>query len=240
MSMSARTPGGDAAERVNHHAPAENEVADMRRFALRRALEHEDQRGYLARVLHDDIGQTLMAMNLGLYRLTLDCGGNPRAQDTIASLRNLLLDTSRAVRRLAAEFRPCAIRSDALQELLSSLCERISAEHGIVCAVSACDATRLPGRAYATALYRTLRLALNGIARHYAPTEMRLDIREEKHALVIRIGATRGADDNGDDIAHPLQLEELREWICVLAGELRTGRQRCGGGLLCITLPMPE
>lgn len=238
--MSGKMSGSNTATRPKRHTHTGNAGDDRRRFALRCALERENEYSRIARVLHDDIGQTLMAMNLGLYRLSRICGDDSRLQDAIAELRSVLMDTSRATRRLAAEFRPCAIHAGEIQPLLSALGECMSVEYGISCITSAVDTTPLPGRAYAAALYRVLRLAVHGMSgQHHSPaSRLLVEISEEKRMLIIRIS---GPDNSRHDseIEQTTRMEDLRAWVCALNGEMRTEKKRCGGALLHIVLPLP-
>ncbi len=239
--MSTKTPSSDAAASGKRDVSTGNEGnggIDIRRFAMRRALERENEHSLIARILHDDIGQTLMAMNLGLYRLSRHCENDPRLQDMIAGLRVLLVDTSRAVRRLAAEFRPGITQSGEPHLLLSTFTERMSAEYGIVCLVSSASRARLPGRTCAIMLHRLLQTALDAVSRQRALTALLLDIQEAERTLVIRISNAMNHD--GDDIAPSPQIEELHEWVCVLSGELWLRKERSGSELLRITLPLPE
>lgn len=204
-------------------------------------VEHETERGRIARALHDDIGQALLALNLGLYRLSRGCGDDPQLLEIITGLRGLLGGASRAVRRLAAEFRPVSVHACDLQTLLMSLIDQFHAESGLSCVAAVTpDALRLT-REYAIVLYRILLLALNGIARRRLAARPGIHVCREGPLLsvVIRDEATAVRESPPSEKALA-DMPELHEWIAALEGDIQT----CGGkgqdAIVCIELPLPE
>src|SRR5206468_2865973 len=79
------------------------------RDAVRRVVEaQEAERKHLARELHDETGQALTSILLGLKPLEQSVEGDD-ARAAVAALRELVVSTLQDVRRLAVELRPAAL-----------------------------------------------------------------------------------------------------------------------------------
>src|SRR5204863_6798476 len=79
------------------------------RDALRRVVEGQElERRRLARELHDETGQALTSIHLGLKQVE-EAKTPEEALQAGATLRELIVHTLQSVRRLAAELRPKAL-----------------------------------------------------------------------------------------------------------------------------------
>ena len=79
------------------------------RDAMRRVVEAQElERRRLARELHDETGQALTSILLGLKPLEQSVGTD-EAREAVASVRELVVSTLQDVRALAVELRPAAL-----------------------------------------------------------------------------------------------------------------------------------
>ena len=98
------------------------------RDALRRVVDAQElERRRLARELHDETGQALTSILLGLKRLD---GRRRRAREAVADLRELVVATLQDVRRLAVELRPKALDDFGLVAALERLTRRSPSRPG--------------------------------------------------------------------------------------------------------------
>ena len=136
------------------------------RDALRRVVAAQElERRRLARELHDETGQALTSIMLGLRSLeTQTDPADIRA--TVASLRELAANTLSDVRRLAVELRPKALDDFGLIPALERLTETWSTKTGIGVTLTAhLGDDELPSDA-ATALYRIVQESLRSIVKY--------------------------------------------------------------------------
>ena len=89
----------------------------------------ERERSDLARELHDQSAQALVAIQLGLRAVERDLGSRP-SRAHLETLRCTLADTSRALRDLAVGLRPPSLDELGLEPALRSLARRASARSG--------------------------------------------------------------------------------------------------------------
>src|SRR5205807_2852258 len=136
------------------------------RDALRRVVAAQElERRRLARELHDETGQALTSILLGLKPLE-DALEKPENRSSAAELRKLVVATLQDVRRLAVELRPKVLDDFGLVAALERLSESFSEQTGIsIDFESALGAERLPAEVE-TALYRIVQESLTNVVKH--------------------------------------------------------------------------
>ena len=101
------------------------------RDSVRRVVEAQElERARLARELHDETGQALTSMLLGLKPLE-ETAGSAEARAALASVRELVISTLQDVRRLAVELRPKALDDFGLVAAVERLTETFREQSGM-------------------------------------------------------------------------------------------------------------
>ena len=107
------------------------------RDALRRVVEAQElERARLARELHDETGQALTSILLGLKHLE-DAAESDEARDATAALRELVVTTLQDVRRLAVELRPSALDDFGLVPAVERLAATLADQSDLIVDVEA-------------------------------------------------------------------------------------------------------
>lgn len=156
----------------------------------------EEERRRVARELHDEVGQALMALKLNLAILEGDLPGQATTlHEQLADCHALVESAMEEIRRLALELRPAALDDLGLVPALRGYIDGFIKRTGLD-VTSDLDATigRLPERVE-TALYRIIQEAMANIVRHAAALHVRVSVRldgEEVYACVADDG--RGFD----------------------------------------------
>ena len=137
----------------------------VEREALGRVVSaQETERRRIARELHDETGQALTSMLLGL-RAAEKAKDDGARRAALASLRELATATLQDVRRLAVELRPRALDDFGLEPALERLIEAFRERSGLEAQFEARIGERLPSE-IETALYRIVQEALTNVAKH--------------------------------------------------------------------------
>lgn len=218
-------------------------VEDERNDLLRRlAAAEEEERLRLSRELHDQVGQLVTALLLGLKSLKRGEGaGDQSAQ--IQELELLADRIARETQQLALDLRPPALDNLGLRLALENLAREWSERTGVEADF---QAVGVEGDRFSpeveSAVYRICQEALNNVLKH----------AEAGHASVIleRRGRDLGLivedDGSGFDVEHTLALPEkarrlgvrgMRERVGRLGGSLEIESREGGGTTLFVRFP---
>ena len=207
------------------------------RDALRRVVAAQElERGRLARELHDETGQALTTILLGLRSLE-QASESEASRDGIASLRELVVETLRDVRRLAVELRPKALDDFGLIPALERLTETWSSQTGIAITLVAHLDDETLSNDIATALYRIVQESLVTIVRHAGASRVSILLSRNNESLVTVIehdGHGFGPPQAGDDAG----IEGMRERIRLLDGRLTLEPGEHDGSALVVEVPV--
>jgi signal transduction histidine kinase len=209
------------------------------RDAVRRVVQAQElERTRLARELHDETGQALTSILLGLKSLE-DRADTDDGRDAVTELRDLVVSTLQDVRRLAVELRPAALDDFGLVPAIERLRDTVEEQGGFSVEVqSPLGNTRLPAETE-TALYRIVQEALTNVLKHAAATRVlvRLSRSEKTVALVVQDDGKGFEQESVRDGG--LGLVGMRERVGLLGGRLTVESSEGGGTLLKAEVPLP-
>ncbi len=192
------------------------------RDALRRVVTAQElERRRLARELHDETGQALTSILLGL-KAAEDAGSRKAMQESLVSLRELVVETLHDVRRLAIELRPRALDDFGLVPALERLTETFAEQTGIdVAFTHGLEAERLPGEVE-TALYRIVQESLTNVVKHAGATRVGIAVTQREGLVTALIEDDgRGFDPADEAGSDGIGLIGMRERLGLIDGSLR-------------------
>lgn len=205
----------------------------------------EEERTRIARELHDELGQMLTAIQLGLGALdsALKAGSDTSAsalQQGLGGLVALADSASQAVQRLATDLRPPILDGLGLAAALEWQTDAFVERTGIACElVLPQQLPSLIGE-IDTAVFRIVQEALTNVARHAEATRAEVTLQLEENGLILRIV------DNGKGMLlsppegrRRLGLVGMRERAYMLGGELKLQSSPGKGTQIEVTLPLP-
>jgi len=208
------------------------------RDALRRVVAAQElERQRLARELHDETGQALTSVLLGLRAVeTARDGDEMRA--AAGRLRELIVETLREVRQLAVELRPKALDDFGLVPALERLAETFAESSGIRVDLQASLDERLPEEAE-TALYRIVQEALTNIVKHAEATRVSILLaRKEGAVMAVIEDDGRGFEGTSSGDGGGLGLLGMRERVGLLNGRLRVESSDGAGTTVVAEVPV--
>jgi two-component system, NarL family, sensor histidine kinase DevS len=165
------------------------------RDALRRVVAGQElERRRLARELHDETGQALTSILLGL-RAVEESEGTDEMRRAASDLRELVVATLQDVRRLAVQLRPKALDDFGLAPALERLAQTFAEATEMHVDVEArLGDERLPAEVETT-LYRIVQEALTNIVKHAEATNVSiLLLRRNATATVVIEDDGKGFD----------------------------------------------
>lgn len=219
---------------------AERAETDHVKAALHRlneALEQEARR--IAHALHDEAGQLLAVVYIGLE----DCARDlpPATQARLQEIKGHLDQVEEQLRRFSHELRPTILDNLGVVPALQFLVEGVSKRTGLAITVEGGTEGRLPVTVE-TALYRVVQEGLTNAAKHAHATHVRIQLQREGQQIRCAVL------DNGVGFDFPavsaktsdrgLGLIGIQERLKGLNGELQITSTHGQGTALRITIPL--
>jgi signal transduction histidine kinase len=224
MFASRASTAVDLAERVS-------------RDAVQRVVEAQEQeRARLARELHDETGQALTSILLGLKSLE-EAVDTDEGRASVAALRELVVTTLRDVRGLAVELRPAALDDFGLGPALERLADTFREKTGLKVALEARLGDGRLDPTLETTLYRIVQEALTNVLKH-------AEARHVSISLVRKDGSISAVvEDDGRGFTpeapprEALGLVGMRERVGLVGGRISIESAPGAGTTLAVEVP---
>ena len=204
----------------------------------------EGERARIARELHDETGQKLTALAMGLAAVEGSLAGEPaRSAGLVHNLRDVADQAITELRNIMADLRPAQLDDLGLLPALRWYIGQYGARHPELAVTL--NAGRMPRRLpaqYETVLFRAVQEALNNIARHAQASRVSVGLNQEDDRVRLVI-----ADDGvGFDVSAPpkherssgLGLVGMRERVSLVGGKFAIESEPGHG--TCITIELQD
>jgi signal transduction histidine kinase len=204
------------------------------RDSLRRVVAGQEiERRRLARELHDETGQALTSILLGLRAVE-------EANDgvDVAELRELVVGTLQDVRRLAVQLRPKALDDFGLVPALERLVQTFAEASGIRVELEAnIGDERLPTEVETT-VYRLVQEALTNVVKHAGANEVSILVFRRDDMLTAVLEDNGSGFDPDAARSDSLGLDGMRERVALHDGRLTVESAPGAGTTLRVEVPL--
>ncbi|TML49285.1 MAG: GAF domain-containing sensor histidine kinase [Actinobacteria bacterium] len=206
--------------------------------SLRRVVEAQElERRRLARELHDETGQALTSILLGLKSLE-ERSKDPASRAATQELRGLVVSTLQDVRRLAVELRPSALDDFGLVAALERLAESFAEQTAIsVDFQTALADERLPADVE-TALYRIVQESLTNVVKHARARRVSILLARKEGAVKAVVEDDGQGFDAAEQTGDGYGLVGMRERLALLGGRLEVESTRDAGTTIAAEVPV--
>jgi two-component system, NarL family, sensor histidine kinase DevS len=208
------------------------------RDAVRRVVQAQElERQRLARELHDETGQALTSILLGLKPLEEALVDHP-ARAALAGLREQVVSALQDVRRLAVELRPAVLDDfglvPALERLIDSFAEQSDMR---VDFRSALGETRLPSEVETT-LYRVVQESLTNIVKHANAQSVSVSVSRRESTVAAVIEDDGAGFDQRRVREEGVGLLGMRERLSFVDGRLEIESRPGAGTTIVAEVPL--
>lgn len=219
------------------------EIAEREQLRRKLLQAQEEERRRIARELHDQMGQNLSALNVGLKSLV-----NPQSRadlgNQVQRLQELAAQTARDLHRVAVELRPAALDELGLVKAIRALADPWSMRYGIDVDFEAGQYQPAGiSSETETVLYRIIQEALNNVAKHSGAKHVALVLsRSADHVQVIVEDDGRGFDSRVSPSRNGrgrLGLLGIQERLGMIGGTLKVESAPESGATLIVRIPIP-
>jgi signal transduction histidine kinase len=210
----------------------------LKDLSARLVQAQENERRAISRELHDEVGQQLSAVLVGLSNLSaaIPASAARELEVHVTGIRDLAQNCVRVIRNMALLLRPSMLDDLGLEPALEWQAREVSRNYGIrVNVVADGVADDLP-EDHKTCIYRVVQEALHNCVRHSGASTVRITVKQEADEVQVLI------QDDGrgfrPEIQRGLGLVGMEERVTHLGGTLRIDSHAGRGTLLAIALPL--
>jgi nitrate/nitrite-specific signal transduction histidine kinase len=198
----------------------------------------ESERRYVSRELHDEAGQALASLKVGLHLLERDANRPEAVIAGVAELKHMADEILENLHRLAMDLRPASLDYLGLMAALQQYLEAFSDKHDLTVQFETTGFNERLPLDVETALYRIVQEALTNVIRHAQATraDVILERRQDKLIMII--------EDNGVGIDLPAVMDSdrlgivgMRERTEMLGGEFTVERTAGAGTTVHVEVP---
>ena len=209
----------------------------VERDALRRVVAaQEAERRRLARELHDETGQALTSILLGLGSLEDSLDGDDE-RTAVKSVRELVVHTLQSVRQLAVDLRPKVLDDFGLVPALERLTAVLREQSGLDVEFLSRIEGRLPEEVE-TALYRIVQEALTNVVKHANARQVSVVLARKDRMVTALIEDDGRGFDPAATREGGFGVEGMRERMALLDGTLKVESRRNAGTTVKVEVPV--
>lgn len=210
----------------------------LKNLSARLVETQEQERRMLSRELHDEVGQALSAILVGLSNLSAAIRANSKSQmeSEVAALRRMVEGAVKIVRNITLLLRPSMLDDLGLIPALEWQAREVSRQTGLRVDVAAGGVSDDLPEEFKTCIYRVVQEALHNVARHASARSVRIVAQQEPGRLQLSIQD----DGTGFDVerSRGLGLLGMEERVAHLGGRLRLVSEPGHGTLISVVLPL--
>lgn len=228
----------DVTEDKRRVAEAEQRTAQLRALSTALFRVEENERRELASLLHDDLGQRLVAVKLRLGALLAEHG-----LAGLTEVIEMLDQTHRSVRSLTFQLSPPILRDLGLVPGLRWLAREMEKQFGLEVAVDADEPLPPLGGDPNYLLFRCVRELLFNVVKHARAQAARIELRTEEGCVAIAVedpgvgfDPTRASGERHE--RHSFGLLSVRERVEGLGGRVIVDAEPGRGTRVVLRVPV--
>ncbi len=202
---------------------------------LQRAREEE--RRAIGREIHDELGQVLATVQLGVSSLAEEYQHHP-LNEKIVNLEQLLARSIGTVRKISSQLRPTILDELGLADAIEWQVSEFTKHTGLRCSHHVLLQGCTFNKDVATAIFRICQEALTNVIRHSGAThvDIVLEERNERIILLVRDNG-RGITPEQLDGQKSLGIIGMRERAYMLGGRVKIRNWKEGGTVVFARIP---
>ena len=213
----------DVTARVRAEEALRRSEAELRELGAAAHQAREQEKSRISRELHDELGQTLMSLQMDVAWCRQHANGaDAQLAGKLERMDGLLRATVAATRRIAADLRPLMLDDLGLAAAAEWLVENFTEGTGVPCRLAMEVSDSDISDVQASAVFRTIQESLNNAAKHACASSV--DVVVDRHEGQLRVTVRDdGVGFAPDKPRNPRSfgLLGLRERTSMLGGHAR-------------------
>ncbi len=232
----------DITERKRDEEELRSSREQLRNLSTHLQSVREEERSRIAREIHDELGQTLVAIKMDLFWL-----GNklPKDQKTLLkrtkSMTKLVDMTLQKVQRISTELRPGLLDHLGLMAAIEWQTKEFQDRTGIETESTYSPEDIILDRDRSTAMFRIFQETLTNVARHANATRIEVSLKEKAGTLKLKV-IDNGRGITKKQISDPQSfgLIGMRERVHHWGGEVKISGIQDKGTTVIVSIPFTK
>ena len=230
----------EIAERQRAEEELRKSRDQLRALAARLQSVREEERTYIAREIHDELGQACTAIKMDLALIGRKLTSRQTAlRAKVDSSIQLVDSTIVTLRKIASELRPRTLDDLGLPAALEAQAQEFESRTGIHCSVTLPPEPLALDTDRSTAIFRIFQESLTNVARHAHATRVEACLRRENDRIIFQVFDNgTGFDPELAKARKSLGLVGMQERALLLNGDFKTEGVPGSGTTMTLTIPL--
>ncbi len=230
----------DITERLKQEQELRRSEEELRNLSMHLQKIREEERSYIAREIHDELGQLLTAIKIELSSCKRKISSSePVVLQRLEKSIMLINESISTIKRISMELRPSVLDHLGLAAAVEWYTEEFEERTGIKCMLSIVPPDFNLDKNISITVFRVLQEALTNVSRHSKAKEVIINIKVSDESFYMLI-KDDGIGIKDEDVTSPYSfgLLGIRERIRHLDGTLKIQGYNGNGTELEITIPL--
>jgi PAS domain S-box-containing protein len=217
----------------------------LRKFASHLQNVREEEKVALAREIHDDLGQTLVALKIEMGLLKNKIVKHDSSNDSksmsgeFETIVNLIDRTIKTARRIMSGLRPDLLEMNGFAGATTAYLREFEERYQIKCEFTPENSNIEMNSQQSLAFFRILQESLNNIAKHSKATLVKIHFRKESNKLILEIIDNGiGFDKNNSGRQDSYGMIGMKERVVLLDGKLNIVSEIGKGASVRVEIPL--
>ncbi|MGE3466247.1 MAG: histidine kinase [Pyrinomonadaceae bacterium] len=208
---------------------------ELRELAEQQRATQDSEKKRIAREIHDELGQDLTSLKLGIHLIRRKIAGqtgsdDPHVLDEIDGLSRQVDSTIGTVRRIATDLRPSVLDDFGLVAAIEWQTTEFEKRSEIECVFTSNSAAIELDPDASTAIFRIFQEALTNVARHANATRVRIHIDHSNNGIHLSVEDNgKGIDASRMERVKSLGLLGMSERARLIGGEVTIAQAGSSG-----------
>jgi PAS domain S-box-containing protein len=221
---------------ISHRKRAEEALKDL---GGRLLAAQEEERGRIARELHDDFNQRLAILSIELEQLAKEFSNSSKLRRTVETLQTQTREIAVDIHRLSYKLHPSKLDHLGLAAALRGLCNEISDSKKIKVQFQESGAVSVPPQEITLCLFRIAQEGLRNCVKHSGADSARVVLAKTKNAIRLSVSDNGcGFDTRSGLMEKGLGFISMKERLHLLGGEMVVYSKPLRGTRIDVSVPL--
>jgi len=228
----------DITARKEAEAAQEQRQSDLRRHLDQINTAREEERTAVAKEIHDELGQQLSTLKLGVRNAKSKLAQHNLADDITSELLDEIDEAIKSVRRIAYNLHPIVLDREGLAAAIKCYASEYEKLHGISCYMDIDLPDDIEDKKISLVLFRIFQETLTNVFRHANADYIEVSLKTQ-HGKIILIISDNGVGINPEELKRKktFGIISMKERAFAVGGNYTIDRKKPTGTITKVVTP---